>query len=232
MTILPVGRKHDFDAMGMVQFFPLIGILLGMVLAFCDQLFLMLWSKPSVALLDVTLLVILTGALHLDGLGDSADGLFSHRSREKVLKIMKDSRIGVMGLVAVVLVLALKWVGIWGIESKRCLLLVLVPAYSRASLVFAIKYFDYGRPEDGIGRLVFDSPLNLSAFWGTLALVALSAFLGWRAVWLNVCFVGLVLAVFLFYKSRLNAITGDMLGALEEVTEAGLFFLISAKFPT
>ncbi len=99
----------------MIPYFPLVGLLLGGFVSVFDRLILNLWSQPVASLLDVVLLVFLTGALHLDGLGDTADGLYGNRPRERALEIMKDSRIGVMGLTAIVCGLAVKWAGIVGL---------------------------------------------------------------------------------------------------------------------
>ena len=97
LTIIPMGKPTTYDPKGMIPYFPIVGMILGTLVSIFDHVALQLWSKPVVAILDVILLLVLTGAFHLDGLGDSADGLMGHRSREKVLAIMKDSRIGVMG---------------------------------------------------------------------------------------------------------------------------------------
>jgi adenosylcobinamide-GDP ribazoletransferase len=126
ITILPAGKSEHFDALGMVPWFPVVGLLLGALLAVFDLAASHLWPVSTVSILDVILLAILTGAFHLDGLGDTADGLLSHRLRERILEIMKDSRIGVMGMVAVVSVLAVKWAGISGLGANRTALLILV----------------------------------------------------------------------------------------------------------
>ncbi|MCK7507856.1 MAG: adenosylcobinamide-GDP ribazoletransferase [Desulfobacterales bacterium] len=121
----------------MVPWFPAVGLLLGALLALFDLAAARLLEPvTAAAVLDVVLLAVLTGAFHLDGLGDTADGLFSHRPRERMLEIMKDSRIGAMGVVAVVPVLAVKWAGISGLSATpRRLLLILVPAYARCGIL-------------------------------------------------------------------------------------------------
>jgi adenosylcobinamide-GDP ribazoletransferase len=186
-----------------------------------------LWNAPAAALLDVILLAAMTGAFHLDGLGDTADGLLGQRSREKALAIMKDSRIGAMGLVAVVFGLALKWSGIAGLDANRSLLLVIVPAYARSGALFGIRFLEYGRPGGGTGLDFFKEKLELTAFWGLALPIGLSFFLGWEALWLNLCFATLTATVLLYYKKRMGCITGDMLGAAIEISEAGLFMLVS-----
>lgn len=227
ITILPVGKSGTFDPKGMIQFFPLVGIILGTMVAVFDQVALRFWSEPVVAMLDVILLAGLTGAFHLDGLGDSADGLLGHRPREKALLIMKDSRIGVMGLVAIVCGLAIKCGGIMSLSADRSLLLIIIPAYARGSMLFGIRFFKYGRPESGTGHALFNAPLKLSSFWGLLIPIGFSILLGIKGLWLFFIFIIITAFVLMFYKKRIGCITGDMLGAMAEITESFLFLLVS-----
>ena len=227
ITILPVGKPGPFDPPKMMPFFPLVGILLGLLVAIFDRLAVIFWDEPVVALLDVILLAIVTGAFHLDGLGDTADGLLGQRPRDKALTIMKDSRIGAMGLVAVVFGLALKWGGIAGLDVNRSLLLVIIPAYARSGVLFGIRFLEYGRPDGGTGLEFFKETLKLAAFWGLALPVGLSLFLGLKALWLNLCFMIITSTILYYYKKRMGCITGDMLGAMIELSEAGLFLLVS-----
>jgi adenosylcobinamide-GDP ribazoletransferase len=227
ITIIPLGKAETFDPPKMIPYFPIVGILLGILVVLFDHVASRLWSIPVASLLDVIFLAILTGAFHLDGLGDSADGLLGQRSKEKTLIIMKDSRLGTMGLVAIVFGLALKWAGISGLDANRALLLVIVPAYARAGMLFGMRFLEYGRPDGGTGVDFFKNKLEWTAFWGLIAPVVMSVFLGWTAFWLNVNFVTLTALLIWYYKRRVGCITGDMLGAMAEVLEAGLFLLVS-----
>ncbi len=227
ITILPLGRPEIFDPKGVVPFFPVVGIILGVLVSAFDQAILRLWPEAVAAILDVIFLVVITGAFHLDGLGDVADGLLGHRPKEKALAIMKDSRIGVMGLVAIVCALSMKWGGIMSLGAHRSLLLVIIPAYARGGMIFGIRFFEYGRPDGGTGHALFGNTLKLSAFWGLTIPVTLSFFLGWRGIWLNVIFLIITVALLLYYKKRIGCITGDMLGAMTEITESMLFLLVS-----
>ncbi|MDM8522238.1 adenosylcobinamide-GDP ribazoletransferase [Desulfococcaceae bacterium HSG8] len=226
LTILPIGKPGTFDKR-MVEFFPIVGLMLGLMLCAFDLAVSRLWSGSVTALLDVILLAILTGSLHLDGLGDTADGLYGNRPKEKALAIMKDSRIGVMGLVAIVCGLSVKWGGIMSLDTHRHLLLVIIPAYARGAMMFGFKYFAYGRPEGGTGHAFFEDSLGISAFWGVLAVAFLSLFAGWRGLLLNLVFVILTVLILLYYKRRMGCITGDMLGAMNEITESVLFLMVS-----
>jgi adenosylcobinamide-GDP ribazoletransferase len=215
ITILPMGKVESFDPPKMVPFFPLVGIILGALVAAFDALIGGLWPPPVAALLDIILLAVLTGAFHIDGLGDTADGLLAPRSRDKALEIMKDSRLGTMGLVAILFGLAIKWSAIAGLDAHRSLTLLIVPAYARAGILFGMRYLPYGR-SDGTGKPFFDLDLSVRHFWGLILPVGLSLFLGRKAVWLNLAFAVIIAVILFFYKKRMGCITGDMLGAMTE----------------
>jgi adenosylcobinamide-GDP ribazoletransferase len=226
ITILPIGKVESFDPPNMVPYFPLVGILLGLLVAAFDAIVVRFWAPPVVALLDVILLAVLTGAFHIDGLGDTADGLLGPRPRDRALEIMKDSRIGTMGLVAIVFGLALKWGGIASLDAHRSIILIMIPAYARAGILFGMRLLPYGRP-DGTGKPFFNKKLSLKHFWGLVLPAGLSLIIGLKAVWLNLAFAIIIASVLFFYKKRMGCITGDMLGAMVEITEAGLFLAIS-----
>ncbi len=210
----------------MVPYFPLVGILLGLLVAGFDALVVRFWAPPVVALLDLILLAVLTGAFHIDGLGDTADGLLGPRSRDKALEIMKDSRIGTMGLVAILFGLAIKWGGIASLDAHRSIILIMIPAYARAGILFGMRYLPYGRP-DGTGKPFFSEKISFKHFWGLIFPIGLSLILGLEAIWLNLAFAIIIGSILFFYKKRMGCITGDMLGAMTEVTEAGLFLTAS-----
>lgn len=228
ITILPLGKPGKFEPSGMLPYFPLVGLLLGAMMLLLDIIFSQLWSRPIASLLDVCFLVAVTGAFHLDGLGDTADGLYGQRGREAALEIMKDSRVGVMGLVAIVCCLALKWAGISGLDVHRGLLLTIIPAYARSSILIGIRVLPYARPQGGTGRAFFEDKPGVSAFWGMLPPVLLSFICGWQGILLNAVFMVVVMVTLIYYKRKMNGITGDMLGAMAEVTEAAMFLAASA----
>ena len=227
ITILPWGRAEKFDPQRMAPYFPIVGIVLGVLVALFDYVAISLWGRAVAALLDVIFLAVLTGAFHIDGLGDAADGLLGQRPKERILEIMKDSRLGTMGLVAIVAGLSIKWAGIAGLEANRPLLLIIVPAFARAGMLFGMRYLPYGRPEGGTGAGFFNHELKPAAFWTLSVPVLLSVLLGWQAIWLIICFAVITAGLIRYYKKRLGCITGDMLGAMTEILEAGLFLMVS-----
>ncbi len=225
LTILPLGRSKDFSAHKMAVYFPVVGLVIGSILALTDNVLQRFFPLPIVSLIDVLLLAVVTGALHLDGLADTADGLFSHRSREEALKIMKDSRVGTMGVLALVFVLGVKWAGLSSLHGHRALCLIVIPAFARSAFTVAIQFLDYVRPEGGTAESFFEGDRGFSRCRWLLAPVALSLIIGLKGIFLIAAFIGVAGVVIHYYKRRFGGITGDMLGALGEVTEASLFLL-------
>ena len=168
--------------------------------------------------------VMVTGALHLDGLADSADAwLGGHGDREKSLRIMKDPQSGPAGVVAVVLLLVLKFALIVYLQEHRQFgYLLLVPMTARSLIPLLFLSTPYVR-DDGLGK-PFSDGLEAGKIWPgiivALALGLLTNSLGWA--W------ALLLAALLFYGTRrlllnwLGGTTGDTAGALIEVLECGL----------
>ena len=227
LTILPVGSGFAFRPERMGCFFPVVGLLLGIVVAGVDAAARCLWPEPVAALIVVLSLVLLTGALHVDGLADAGDGLFSHRSREQALAIMKDSRVGVMGVVCLISVLALKWGAVWALDENRFLALTLVPAYSRLGMLAGMQWLPYGRPEGGTGAGFCVSSSMARMFWPAGLLFPLSLLLGWLAIGLNLVFVLACAGILFLYSRIIGCITGDTLGAMNEVLETVLLLYLA-----
>lgn len=225
ITVLPAGKNVAWSPLGMIRFFPVVGLILGGIVYLFDLLVSPLWPPLVVALLDTVLLVCLTGGFHLDGLGDAADGLFSHRPRERALEIMKDSRIGMMALVAVVSVLAVKTAGIYSVKvsAPSVLVFLAVPSLARGGMLFGIRFLNYGRKNSGTGLDLFEKSLGLRDFAFLLIPVAISLFLGYNGLVLIGTFAAASAGILIFYKIKMDCITGDMLGAMTELLEAVLF---------
>ena len=227
LTILPAGNPEKFNANGMIIFFPVVGLVIGIMLAFVDFTAAKLWSLPVASVIDLVFLIKITGALHLDGLGDMADGLYGDRPVEKSLEIMKDSRIGAMGLVMVVSVLFIKWGGLCDLRANRALMLIIIPAYARGAMLFGFYFLKYGRP-DGTGKAFFEEKLSARSFSCLALPVVISLIAGLKGIILNFVFFALIFVILRFYKKKMNCITGDMLGAMTEITEALLFLTAAA----
>jgi adenosylcobinamide-GDP ribazoletransferase len=230
LTVIPCGPRQTFDARSSLPYFPLCGLLIGAILIGIHSVARLWWPPPVAAVLVVVGLAALTGALHLDGLADTADGLYGHRTPEQALSIMKDSRIGAMGMVSVVCCLAAKWAGVACLVANDRIWLLLIPAYARSAVLFGIKTLPYGRPGGGTGHAFFQAPILWSDFWGMGLLVGISILSGWDFLRLNLAFILIVFLVLRWYQKKIQCITGDMLGAMIEITEAALFIIAAARW--
>lgn len=178
-------------------------------------------SPPAVsATLTLAVWVLLSGALHLDGLVDSCDGLAGGTPARR-LEIMADSRVGAYGIVGVCLVLLVKYAALVSLpESWRLEALLLVPVLGAWTMVLALFLFPYARKE-GLGR-----HFKQGASGWRLALVTvltLAAALGlawWRGALMMAVSGLIVLGMGYFFKARLGGLTGDVYGAIKEVGEA------------
>ncbi len=201
--------------------YPLVGLLIGLMLAGCAWLFEGLSDLLAAALL-LSLWVGASGGLHLDGLADSADAwLGGYGDRERTLAIMKDPRSGPIAVVVLVLVLLLKFTAIASLLSQQALTpLILTPLLGRSALVALFLTTPYVRP-GGLGALLAQH-MPRSACLAMLIGVASLTVLGLgRTGFFLLCATA---AAFLFLRwlmsRRLGGTTGDTAGALLEVTEA------------
>jgi adenosylcobinamide-GDP ribazoletransferase len=221
LTIVPPLVRRPFTGAELgraVGYFPLVGVLIGGFLIGLDRL-LALFLPPGVAAaLVLTGWILCTGALHLDGLLDSCDGLFGGRTPEDRLRILRDERVGAFAVIGGVLLLLVKFQGITAL-SHRSAALCLAPVLGRWGMTVAVVAFPYARPE-GLGRAMKDH-----ARWNQVLLASAIALV---AAWFIASMFGLILILLCgllmffvarFVLTRLPGLTGDIYGALCELLE-------------
>jgi adenosylcobinamide-GDP ribazoletransferase len=229
LTPLPIRVGEAWPGRAMLVWFPVVGLFLGGLLAGFDALAGLVFGPHMTGWLDAIFLIALTGGLHLDGLADSADGLFSHRDRDEKLRIMRDVHTGTWGVLALAAVVGLKAAALGSLAGATGWgwALVLVPAYSRWNMAAIVEALPYARPQ-GLGSAFYQGSGRLHLFGTGAGLVLLSLVLfpwGWLAVNLG---CGLVLwGLVRFYRWNLGAVTGDMIGATSEVTETLLWIVLA-----
>lgn len=214
------------DALG---FFPFVGIVLGGIALLFTWILWGLFPPFAAAVLVTFLLLSFSGALHLDGLADCADGFFSSRDQSRMLEIMRDSRIGVMGVIAVVMVLLLKISVLSGLErSQAALAVLLMPVAGRFALVLMIFLLPYARKEGGLATLFYDS-LNAWSLYISLALFLGISYGVFRLPGIMAA-LGVIFGIFLFSRlclKKIGGATGDTLGAACELSETFSLLLFS-----
>lgn len=222
LTTLPFFKIHNFYK-GIngysVMFYPLVGFLLGLILYATQSILSPYIPSMHLGIIIFTLLVLLTGALHLDGFSDTVDGLYV--SKEKALQVMKDSHIGGMGMIITATFLILKASSLASFEAFYLLPIILM--LSRLNAVLAIHFYPY-ISEGGIASLAKSElkksqmlialfySLVLAFFFGEMILVVSS---------LLVLFV-----IKLFFMKRYGGFSGDIYGFSIEVTELILLNII------
>jgi adenosylcobinamide-GDP ribazoletransferase len=232
LTILPFPGKDTENFSDALPWFPVIGLLLGLIL-YGLGLALLSFAPPWPMGHGVMILaagVILTRGLHLDGLADWFDGLGGGRTPERFLAIMKDSHVGVFGVLAVVLVLLAKWVAITRLMETGSLVLILAPyTVSRTLLVELSVCYPYARPEGGTAEpfMKHTKPFHR---WLALFLAGASLFLVFKLPGLILLAGGWIFVRLLgrWFMRRIHGVTGDTLGTACEITET-LLLLICAS---
>jgi adenosylcobinamide-GDP ribazoletransferase len=224
LTVLPVpgGWEGDEKILARsVPYFPLVGLLIGLIAAAFDYTIGQILPPLPASALTVIFLIGLTGGLHMDGLADTADGFFSARPRNKMMEIMRDSRIGVMGVLAVLSIVLLKITLLTVIlTSSRWVVILIIPLAGRAAVIVLMTALPYARPEGGLATLFAGSRSWLHVLWAWGLLFAVA---GWMAQGLGLAAAILALvitALFVLYnRSKIGGYTGDTLGAVCELAE-------------
>jgi len=226
LTIAPPLIRRRFTAQEMgwsVGFFPLVGMLLGLVLAGLRWGLGYLLPPGVSAVLVLAAWVLMTGALHLDGFLDACDGLLGGHTPERRLEIMRDERVGAFGVIGGMLLLLLKYSTLVTLEPIARL--ILVPTLGRWGMALAVVGFPYARTS-GTGRVFKDY-----AGWRQMALATAIVL---PAAWIAAGGMGLagialtgilVFALARFVLARLPGLTGDVYGAICEAVEASVLLL-------
>ena len=224
LTTIPVKQRTEWEDRGKLAFFPLVGLLIGVLLVIVDALAGIFFSFTARGLIDVLFLIVITGGLHLDGLADSADGLFSHRDKNIILGIMKDSRIGVFGTVALIMAISAKWWGIsFFIPAERWIALLFIPVFSRSAMLIVLVFMPYVR-DDGIASAFTSEKGKWKELYFVLIPLILPFFFSWRRAFVFIIVTCLTMLIWsMICHRKIGGVTGDTVGALEEIVAAALF---------
>jgi adenosylcobinamide-GDP ribazoletransferase len=227
LTRLPIpgGRQVTPQDIGRATAaFPVVGAGVGAVAALAARLFFPALPALLSAVLVVGVLVVLTGALHLDGLADTCDGFGGGDAPEEILRIMREPTIGAFGTVALFMALAIKTTAIMALlESPDGIVRVLIVAgalsrWAPVALSFALPY---ARPSGGLGASVADHTGRMEiAVASVLAAGAALGLMGLRGAVLCGVVALITAAAGWLFRRRIGGITGDTLGAATECAEA------------
>jgi adenosylcobinamide-GDP ribazoletransferase len=223
LTICPFPAGFQFGEKELRQsvvFFPIVGLLLGGALSISARGLGWLFPPLLASATTVILMLAVSGCFHMDGLADTADGFLSSRPKERILEIMRDSRTGPMGVIAVICVVVLKVAALVSVPKQLYWGTVfLMPLAGRCAIVLAIAALPYARPQGGLAS-AFGRPR-----WRSLTLSLLLLFAaGWLALRIiGLAAVGSAILITLLFSMQCNrkigGFTGDTLGAACEIAE-------------
>lgn len=253
LTRLPVGGliAHDLsDLARSATYFPLVGLVVGALGALVFAGAQLVWAPGVAVVLSVIATVLVTGAFHEDALADSFDGFGGGWTKEQVLAIMKDSRVGSYALIGVTLIVLTKVLALVSIHdralststSARGLAdaldvvraLVVAHVVSRCSSVWLIRLYPYVRADEpgqkpAAGRPFVNATTNVQMFAATTFTVVVATLsLRSQALWVMLTAIIVTLFAGRYFKKRIGGITGDALGAANQVVELAVYLVLSA----
>lgn len=229
LTILPIKiksemKKRDFGKS--LLYFPIVGILIGLLLSITAFLFGFLPDLVT-GVLILIVSILITGGIHLDGFADTCDGFYGSRSKDEILKIMRDSRVGVMGAVGVVSILLLKFSLI--VSMPQYMLwksLIAMAIFARWTQVLACYTSNYARKE-GRAKYFIEYASKKEFLTGAFFTIVLFILLiGLKGI---IVFIIALLPMFLltnYIKKRIDGMTGDTIGAMNEIAETVVLLLM------
>ncbi len=235
LTIIPISWKSKEDGrffQASLIWFPLVGLLIGVMAAAVVFLGGTVLPPSLVAVLAIVFMAGISGCLHLDGLADSGDGLLSARPREQALDIMRDSRSGAMGVIVLIFVLLGKYGALSAMPVATMVMAVfLMPLAGRTAILLTMAVLPYARTTEGLGGLFYSADSRILGL-ATLFFYALVALIfSWKIAFLLLAALLVTVALFSFCCFRkIGGATGDTLGAVCELTELATAVVFTVSF--
>ena len=223
LTILRIKNEPSIDTKKLGSsyvYFPLVGASLGIALIALDKVLSLTLPPLLTNLILIFTLFIITGGMHIDGLADSCDALFSGKGKDEMLSIMREVHVGTFGILAIVAIILFKLALLSSIpQDLRNFSLILMALLSRYSMSLAVNFFPYARSEGKAG--VFFKEKSIKNFFFSTAITLIILLFTFRIISLAILSlsVGFTLLASLWVKRKIGGLTGDTLGALSELNE-------------
>jgi adenosylcobinamide-GDP ribazoletransferase len=216
----------DADVGRSAIFFPMIGLILGSLLAVVNFLLMPFASAALLSVILVSLLAFLTRGLHLDGVGDTFDGLGAGGDRDRMLSVMDDSHTGTFGLIAIVLVLFLKINALESLDVDRWRVLLAAPILGRWAMV--LLGYRSKAAKAGLGSNLIDHLKTKHFLLATLlTLLLVAAIFRANGIVMMAWVAVLTIAIKSYFHRRLGGVTGDTFGAVGELSETSVMVLLA-----
>lgn len=233
LTVIPIPLKEVDAKEGLARsmfFFPVVGFLIGLLALILVSLFGKFFPRHLSHLFLVLLPILLSGGLHVDGLADSFDAFFQGRNKEDLLRVMKDSRIGVWGALSILFLVLFKWEFLNVLSRGGAFLLAMT--LSRWAHVLISYLLPSARAEKGLGKQVAGLVAKKELLGATLFTFVVSVFLGLVGFFTFLLSGFFVFLLSRFYQKKIDGVTGDVIGATGELTEVFAYFVMVILYGT
>ena len=233
MTRIPIPLKINYSEKKLgksIKFFPLIGLVIGLILYFSNFLITVyfkniFYNKTIIAIFLIILEILIVGIIHIDGLADTFDGLFSYAKKEKMLEIMKDSRIGTNGTVILILYFITKTVLTSEIIMINPKYLIICPIIARLSTPINAGLSNYARKSGMSNAIISENGIFDVIFSLALSIILVFCIIGIKGiVAIFIAFIFIIIFM-LNVRKKIDGITGDTMGACLELTSILVLFL-------
>lgn len=229
MTRLPVPRRMQGGAGDLASsagFFPLVGLLVGAGAIILDHLVSAFVARDVLIVIILAYLVVITGGFHEDALADTADGFGGGWSKDRILEIMHDSRIGSFGALAIALALLARFVFLKEIPAHRFASYIVAGQVACRWTALPLAFLlPPARQESGQGARVAGRITALTLVSGTVLTAGIVGLaLGWKGLWVGLAAALVTAASGAYYRSQIGGITGDCLGATNQLAELAIYF--------
>jgi len=231
LTRIPIpgnaGNDYLYNFSKSTIFFPVVGAIIGAIDAGMYIILKPFLPQSVLAVLLIALPVFLTGGIHFDGLMDTCDGIFSGRPRQRILEIMKDSRVGSMGVIVGIFNVILRYSILLELPGTVLpVMLITQAAAGRWVMAMGVHFFPYARKEGGLGEsFMAGKKLTYLALGSVLTLLIILLLTGPVGIVIAFGAGGVSMVIAIRVACKIGGLTGDVYGAMNEVTE-NVFLLL------
>lgn len=233
-TRIPVPRRIGFNPQWLqhaLRYFPAVGLIVGMATAAVYIVATLLWPQPVAVLLSTIAGIYLTGAFHEDGFADTCDGFGGGATADRVLEIMKDSRIGAYGAIGIMLMLGLKVAALNSLSPPAVVAALLIAhPFSRwmaSLLVWRMEYARMNGKAKPMAQQMSNAELGIATGFMLLPIAVIGCLTSW-ITWEGVAVGALLAGIVVFrlarlFQRRIGGYTGDCLGAVQQIAEVAVY---------
>jgi adenosylcobinamide-GDP ribazoletransferase len=229
LTRIPVGKiKYSEDKFEKsINLTSIVGVIIGLILLLVSMCLKTLENRLVVGFILTLTYIFITGGLHLDGLSDSFDGLFSGRNKERILEIMKDSRVGAFGVLSLILIVIGYTIFL---GESNYVAIFIMPIVGRCNLYIVSKISVYGK-EAGLGKIFVEKGATkncLTMFITVNLLCVIICIITSNFIAILGLLVSYIVVIKLvkFTETKIDGVTGDILGMIVEISQ--ISWLISS----